>query len=190
MMQSEELEIPVEETDIICDKCGSKMIVKNGRYGKFAACPNYPQCRNTKPLVKPKDTDEENVSEEKKPIIADFKCEKCGSDMVQRSGRFGTFFACVRYPECDFTKQKTRDIGVACPKCASKIVMKTGRNRTVFYSCERYPECDFSSWDLPTNEKCPDCGEMLYRKKGQAMLVCKAKGCGFKKPVETSGDEQ
>ena len=189
-MQSEELEIPVEETDIICDKCGSKMIVKNGRYGKFAACPNYPQCRNTKPLVKPKDTDEENVSEEKKPIIADFKCEKCGSDMVQRSGRFGTFFACVRYPECDFTKQKTRDIGVACPKCASKIVMKTGRNRTVFYSCERYPECDFSSWDLPTNEKCPDCGEMLYRKKGQAMLVCKAKGCGFKKPVETSGDEQ
>ncbi|MBQ8818800.1 MAG: type I DNA topoisomerase [Clostridia bacterium] len=189
-MQSEELEIPVEETDIICDKCGSKMIVKNGRYGKFAACPNYPQCRNTKPLVKPKDTDEENVSEEKKPIIADFKCEKCGSDMVQRSGRFGTFFACVRYPECDFTKQKTRDIGVACPKCASKIVMKTGRNRTVFYSCERYPECDFSSWDLPTNEKCPDCGEMLYRKKGQAMLVCKAKGCSFKKPIETSGDEQ
>ncbi len=184
-MESEELEVPVEETDIICDKCGSKMIVKNGRYGKFAACPNYPICRNTKPLVKPKDSDEENAAEEKKPIIADFKCEKCGSDMVQRSGRYGTFFACSRYPECSFTKQKTREIGVPCPKCGGQIIMKTGKNRTVFYSCDRYPECDFSSWDLPTLEKCPDCGEMLYRKKGQAVLVCKTKDCGYKRPIET-----
>ena len=189
-MQNEELEIPVEETDIICDKCGRKMIIKNGRYGKFAACPGYPQCKNTKPLVKEKDTDEEGQTEEKKQIIADFKCEKCGSDMVQRTGRFGSFFACVRYPECSFTKQKTREIGVPCPKCGSKIVMKTGRNRTVFYSCERYPDCDFSSWDLPTNEKCPDCGEMLFRKKGQSMLVCRAKDCGFKKPYEAENTEE
>ena len=184
-MQAEDVEIPVEETDIICDKCGSKMVVKNGRYGKFAACPNYPTCRNTKPLVKARNTDEEgSATEEKKLVIADFKCEKCGSDMVQRSGRYGSFFACIRYPECDFTKQKTRDVGVACPKCGSKVVMKTGRNKTVFYSCEKYPTCDFSSWDLPTNEKCPDCGGMLFRKKGQAVLVCKGKGCDFKKPYE------
>ena len=103
-------------------------------------------------------TDEEGETVEKKPIIADFKCEKCGADMVQRSGKFGTFFACSRYPECNFTKQKTRDIGVPCPKCGSKIVMKNGRNRTVFYSCEKYPTCDFSSWDLPVAENCPDCG--------------------------------
>ncbi|MBQ9112836.1 MAG: type I DNA topoisomerase [Clostridia bacterium] len=185
-MENEELEVPVEETDIICDKCGSKMIVKNGRYGKFAACPNYPTCRNTKPLGKQNESGEETSAEASKPIIADFKCERCGSDMVQRSGRFGTFFACSRYPECSFTKQKTRDIGVPCPKCGSKIVMKTGRNKTVFYSCEKYPDCDFSSWDLPTNESCPQCGEMLYRKKGQAVLVCKKTGCGFKKPYENT----
>lgn len=185
-MENEELEIPVEETDIICDKCGAKMVVKNGRYGKFAACPNYPTCKNTKPLGKQSAQAEEGSSEENKPIIADFKCEKCGSDMVQRTGRFGSFFACSRYPECSFTKQKTRDIGVPCPKCGSKIVMKTGRNKTVFYSCDRYPECDFSSWDLPTNEKCPDCGEILYRKKGQAVLVCKKTGCGYKKPYENT----
>ena len=179
-MASEDIEVPVEETDIICDKCGSKMIVKNGRYGKFAACPNYPQCRNTKPLVKP-ETVEKPEEEAKKPVIADFKCEKCGADMVQRSGKFGTFFACSRYPECSFTKQKTKDIGVPCPKCASKIVMKTGRNKTVFYSCEKYPTCDFSSWDMPTNEKCEVCGEMLFRKKGQPTLVCHKPGCGFKK---------
>ena len=189
-MQNEELEIPVEETDIICDKCGRKMVIKNGRYGKFAACPGYPQCKNTKPLTKEKEEGEEEKSTEKKQIIADFKCEKCGSDMIQRSGRFGTFFACVRYPQCSFTKQKTREIGVDCPKCGSKIIMKTGRNKTVFYSCEKYPDCDFSSWDLPTNEKCPDCGEMLFRKKGQSVLVCRTKDCGFKKPYVAESTEE
>ena len=127
---------------------------------------------------------------QKEPVVADFKCEKCGSDMVQRSGRFGTFFACIRYPECNFTKQKTREIGVDCPKCGSKIVMKTGRNKTVFYSCERYPDCDFSSWDLPTNEKCPDCGGMLFRKKGQSVLVCRTENCGFKKPYVAENTEE
>ena len=182
-METEEYDIPVEETDIICDKCGSKMIIKNGRFGKFAACPNYPECKNTKPLTAPKPESEETT--EKKPIIADFKCEKCGADMVQRSGRYGSFFACIRYPECNFTKQKTRDIGVSCPKCSSKIVMKTGKNKTIFYSCEKYPTCDFSSWDMPTSEKCPECGEILFRKKGQPLLVCHNKDCGFKKPYET-----
>jgi len=181
-VKSAQIQVPAEETDIICDKCGSRMIVKNGRFGKFAACPNYPQCRSTKPLVSPTAAKE---GEEKKVIIADFKCEKCGSDMVQRSGRYGTFFACSRYPECDFTKQKTREIGVDCPKCGSKIIMKTGKNRTVFYSCEKYPNCDFSSWDMPVNEKCPECGEMLFRKKGQPLLVCHDKKCGYKRAIET-----
>ena len=183
-METRELEVPVEETDMICEKCGSRMVVKNGRYGKFAACPNYPKCRNTKPLTEPRADGEE--TEEKKLIIADFKCEKCGSDMVQRVGRYGTFFACVRYPECDFSKQKTKDTGVPCPKCGSKIIMKTGKKRTVFYSCEKYPECDFSSWDLPVNEKCPDCGELLFRKKGQPMIVCHNKACGYKRAIESN----
>ena len=184
-IKNAEIEVPAEETDIICEKCGSRMVVKNGRFGKFAACPNYPQCKNTKKLTKPTDKAEEGEkAEPKQPVYADFKCEKCGSDVVQRTGKFGTFYACVRYPACDFTKQKTRDIGVPCPKCGSKVVMKNGRNKTVFYSCEKYPKCDFSSWDMPTNEKCPDCGEMLFRKKGQPMLVCHNKKCGFKRQVD------
>ena len=70
-----------------------------------------------------------------------------------------------------------------CPKCGSKIVMKTGKKKTIFYSCEKYPTCDFSSWDLPTIEKCPECGEMLFRKKGQSMIVCHAKDCGYKREI-------
>ncbi len=181
-------ELPVEETDIICDKCGAKMVVKNGRYGKFAACPNYPTCKNTKPLV---EKAEEPEKAEKKPVVvADFKCEVCGADMVQRNGRFGTFFACSRYPACNFTKQKTKELDVACPKCGSKVLVKTGRNKSVFYSCEKYPTCDFSSWDMPVAEKCPNCGKILFRKKGKALLVCHDKACGYRRETEELPTEE
>ena len=180
------IEIPPEETDIICEKCGSRMVVRNGRFGKFAACPNYPACRNTKPLTaqKPEEEEEAPGKEEKKEkkapqIVPDMKCEKCGADLILRTGRFGSFYACSRYPECDFTKARMRDTGVRCPKCGARVVTKFGRKHTVFYSCERYPECDFSSWDMPTDQVCPRCGGMLFRKKGKNLLVCRNESCGF-----------
>lgn len=178
-----DIELPVEETDIICEHCGSRMIVKNGRFGKFAACPNYPACKNTKPLAK---TGEGLV--EKKAEKTDMKCELCGADMILRTGRYGSFYACSRYPECKFTKQKVKSLGVKCPECGSDIVTKYGKNKTVFYSCSRYPECKFSSWDMPTNEKCPKCGGMLYRKKGKNQLICKTEGCGYKVDIQNSED--
>lgn len=178
-----DIELPVEETDIICENCGSRMIVKNGRFGKFAACPNYPACKNTKPLAK---TGEGLV--EKKAEKTDMKCELCGADMILRTGRYGSFYACSRYPECKFTKQKVKSLGVKCPECGSDIVTKYGKNKTVFYSCSRYPECKFSSWDMPTNEKCPSCGGMLYRKKGKNQLICKTEGCGYKVDIQNSED--
>jgi len=181
---SEGVEVPVEETDIICDKCGSKMIVKSGRFGKFAACPNYPTCKNTKPL-----NNSENKNEEP---VADFKCEKCGSDMVLKKGPYGSFYACVNYPECKFTKQKTEAIETPCPKCGSTVLTRHGRGgKTVFYSCEKYPECDFSSWDMPISEKCPECGEILFRKKGRVpMIVCHSENCNYKRKAEEKTAEE
>ncbi|MBE6693442.1 MAG: type I DNA topoisomerase [Ruminococcaceae bacterium] len=179
--------VPAEKTDFICDKCGSTMIIKNGRFGKFAACPNYPQCKNTRPL-----TDTKPQPKAVEPTVEmpeGMKCEKCGADMVLRSGRYGSFYACSRYPECKFIKQKHKEIGVPCPKCGSALVVKTGRNKTVFYSCEKYPECDFSSWDIPTAEKCPQCGKMLFRKKGKALLVCHDTACGYSAPDEREQDK-
>ncbi len=179
------VEIPPEETDMICDKCGSRMVVRNGRFGKFAACPNYPTCRNTKPLVAAKEQTEANEeeTEKKTPVVVDMKCEKCGADMILRTGKFGSFYACSRYPECKFTKARMKDTGVPCPKCGAKIVTKFGRSHTVFYSCERYPDCDFSSWDMPTTELCPDCGKMLFRKKGKNLLVCHEADCGYSREI-------
>ncbi len=184
-----EIELPVEETDIICEHCGSRMIVKNGRFGKFAACPNYPACKNTKPLQKNGDS-----LVEKKAEKTDMKCELCGADMILRTGKYGSFYACSRYPECKYTKQKVKPLGVKCPECGSDIVTKYGRNKTVFYSCSRYPECQFSSWDMPTNEKCPKCGGMLYRKKGKNQLICKKDNCDYKADIQaeenTSGEAE
>ncbi|MBE6599393.1 MAG: type I DNA topoisomerase, partial [Ruminococcaceae bacterium] len=174
-VSKDDIEVPVEETDIICEFCGSRMIVKNGRFGKFAACPNYPTCKNTKPLTR---SNEGLV--EKKTEIAPMKCEECGADMILRHGRYGSFYACSRYPECKFTKQKIKNLGVKCPDCGGEIVTKYGKNKTVFYSCEKYPECKFSSWDLPTNENCPKCGSMLFRKKSKNIVVCKKDGCDYK----------
>lgn len=177
-VSKDDINLPAEETDLICDKCGARMIVKEGRYGKFAACPNYPNCRSTKPLVKAGAQDVDG--DEAAPEGEVKKCEKCGADMVVRTGRYGSFYACSKYPECKFTKPIVKPLGVKCPKCGADIVTKHGKNKTQFYSCERYPECDFSSWDTPTNEKCPKCGKMLLQKKGKDTLVCIDSECGYK----------
>lgn len=179
-VKKEEIEIPDEETDIICELCGKRMVIKNGRFGKFAACPGYPECKNTKRL----DRNGKPVEkEEKKVVTADFKCELCGGEVVLRSGRYGSFYACANYPKCKFTRQIAKETGALCPKCGGKVLLKNGKNKAVFYSCENYPKCDFSSWDAPTSEKCPVCGKMLFEKKNKKLLVCHDAACGYSRAV-------
>ena len=153
------------------------MIVRTGRYGKFAACPNFPKCRNTKPL----ESEEKKEEEHKEVIVEGMKCEVCGSDMVLRNGKYGVFYACSKYPKCKFTKQKNKEIDTPCPTCGGKVVVKYGKSKSAFYCCEHYPKCKFSSWDMPLNEKCPNCGKTLFRKKGKSLAVCKEKDCGYER---------
>ena len=142
MKEADEQKIRVapEETDIFCEKCGARMVVKNGRFGRFAACPNYPECRNTKPLEK----DGKTLKEPKEPeIVSGMVCEKCGGPMVQREGRYGSFFACANYPKCTYTKQPVNELEVHCPLCGKKLVTKRGKNRSVFYSSAAIPNAVF-----------------------------------------------
>ena len=170
------IDVPAEQTNIICDKCGATMIVKNGRFGKFAACPNYPECKNTKPL----DSAGKPKAEVQAPEETGLTCETCGGKLVIRNGKFGNFYACENFPKCKFTKQITKEIGIPCPKCGASIVTKKGRNNTFFYSCEKYPECNFSSWDQPLRTPCPDCGSLLMKKKGKNTVYCLNKeSCAF-----------
>ena len=171
----------LEISDVVCEKCGKNMVYKQGRFGRFLACPSYPACKNTKAV----DKDGKVVEREAPKVeLAGFKCEACGAEMVVKRGRYGVFYACEKYPECTFTKQKTTDTGVECPICSSHIFARHGRGNSLFYSCEKYPECDFSSWDMPLSEKCPDCNGMLYYKKAKKAVICKTKSCGYKRDEE------
>ena len=92
-------------------------------------------------------------------------CPECGHDLVKKRGRFGEFIACSNYPECKFTRPILSTIGVKCPKCGEgDIVQRKSKKGKTFYGCSRYPDCDYVSWNRPAGEKCPDCGEDLYRK--------------------------
>lgn len=171
-----DIEVPVEETDIVCDLCGSRMIVKNGRFGKFAACPNYPKCKCTKPL----NANEAPTEQKAEVEVADFKCELCGADMVLRSGKFGDFYACANYPKCKNTKTKGGITGIKCPDCGADVISKFTRSKKQFYSCANYPSCKFSTWDIPTEKKCPQCSAMLLKKKTKNLIYCSNEKCGYK----------
>ena len=171
------VQLPQEELDAVCPTCGRKLIVKTGRFGKFAACPGYPECKTTMTLTKegkiaPVAQKQEDVK------VEGMKCELCGGDVVLKKGRFGEYYACEHYPTCRFTRQKVRKIGVKCPKCGGEVVEKRSRKST-FYGCDHYPECDFSLWDEPIGKECPRCGQMLVKKKN-GTVACSSKECKYK----------
>lgn len=106
-LEGKRVKVPDEETDVICDKCGRKMVVKSGRFGKFLACPGYPECKNTKPM--PED-------EVKQP------CPKCGGKLVKKTSKKGKkFYGCSNYPECDFAAPGI-PTGEKCPECGNFII--------------------------------------------------------------------
>ncbi len=161
--EMEEIEIKEEVSDVKCEKCGEYMVVKKGRYGKFLACPNYPECKNTKPLK------EKEAAEE-----TDEVCEVCGSMMLKRKGRYGEFLACSNYPKCKNTKPIIKTIDVNCPLCGSKIAIKFSKAGRRFFGCSNYPDCKYMSWLEPTNEKCPKCGEMMVIKDNKPTCINKS----------------
>ena len=123
-----------EETDYICDKCGSKMVKKLGKYGYFLACSAFPDCRNTMPLP---------------------------------------------YGKCPVKG------------CNGYIVERKTKRRRTFYGCTRYPDCDFMIWEKPASKACPKCGTIMLEKRidGEKYLVCLNEECGYKEPLEKKKKE-
>ncbi|NLI61659.1 MAG: type I DNA topoisomerase [Clostridiales bacterium] len=122
------IEIKDEESDVVCDKCGANMVIKTGRFGKFLACPNFPECRNTKPLLE--------------------------------------------------------ELDLPCPKCDGKVVIRKTKRGRKFYGCSNYPDCDFVSWDLPVKEPCPQCGSYMVEKNQRGKnktIICSNEKCKYKK---------
>lgn len=122
----EKIILPDEVTDEVCDKCGRNMVVKTGRFGKFLACPGYPECKNTKKIV----------------TVTKGKCPKCGGDMLQQKSKKGK----------------------------------------IFYGCGNFPDCNFMTWDLPIADNCPKCGKSLLQKGGRNPKVyCSEETCGYER---------
>lgn len=170
-------------TDEVCDKCNSPMVIKLGRFGKFLACSNYPDCKNTKPLDD-EDTEENGHNHEKQD-----PCEKCGGEMVLKHGRYGKFWACSKYPDCKNIRSHKIKVGVKCPLCETGDVLekKSKKGRT-FYGCSNYPDCEFVSWGKPVDQKCPDCGSiMVHGAKGK--IKCSSKDCKHTEALPEKSEE-
>ncbi len=208
----------IEHTDIPCDKCGDgHMLIRAGRYGKFMACSNYPECKATRPL----DDD-----------ITDQVCEKCGSAMAIKQGKFGKYLACTGYPDCSnirpLESKPDKVSDVPCPTCQKLMVERDGKfgkyhrcadcnlNRPIvekagicplcgkdvhkkrskagkiFYGCSGYPGCTFVSWDALSSEKCPDCGAHMTQKPVKDGTFIKCSSCTYKRTdkADNSGDTQ
>ncbi len=128
-MDGQHVKIPDEETDIICDQCGRNMVIKLGRYGKFLACPAFPECKNTKQIV--------------------------------------------------------LETGGFCPRCGQKVIQKKSKRGRIFYGCEKYPDCRFMTWNVPVEERCPQCNCTLFQKGGKSgSLVCEKDGCGYERSLK------
>ncbi|MDZ7373080.1 MAG: type I DNA topoisomerase [candidate division KSB1 bacterium] len=135
-----------EDTSETCPVCGSALIIKWGRLGRFYACSRYPEeCSFTKAA-------DEDIVENGEV------CDRCGRPMIVKVGRFGRFMACTGYPECKNTKPYS--VGVPCPQqgCDGKLVEKRTRRGKLFYSCSNYPKCTFATWNKPVGIECPACG--------------------------------
>ncbi|MDE6035365.1 MAG: type I DNA topoisomerase [Ruminococcus sp.] len=128
-MEGKRVRIPDEETDIICEQCGRNMVIKFSKYGKFLACPAFPECRNSKPIV-------------------------------------------------------TETVG-KCPRCDGKMLLKKSKKGRSFYGCEKYPECTFMTWNVPSEEVCPECRKTLFIKGGKSgKLVCENENCGYERELK------
>ena len=127
------LKVPEEETDEVCELCGRKMVIKTGRFGKFLACPGFPECKFTKPLV------------ERMP------------------GR--------------------------CPKCGSGLLKRRSKRGFAYYACEQGAQCGFMTWDVPTAEDCPVCGQTLFKRSGKGRMkpFCVNPNCSNFLPEDKRG---
>lgn len=126
----------LERTGEICPECGSELVYRIGRFGKFVSCINFPTCRYTK-----SENEEENIE-------SDEACPKCGSKLVMKKGRYGAFLACSNYPECKYiksNKQKEEPVptGEMCPECGHELVQRKSRFGTTFIGCSNYPKCRY-----------------------------------------------
>lgn len=168
-----------KKLDKKCPQCKSDLVEKFGRFGKFIACSNYPECKYTEKTFEDKKQEKE-IQKQEGGKGGKIICEKCGKEMEVKRGRFGMFIGCTGYPECKNIKKVENKTGITCPKCGKDIVERKSKKGRVFFGCNGYPKCDFAVWNKPTGEKCPKCKSLLVL-GAKDTIQCSNKECDFKK---------
>ena len=167
------------ESDVTCPNCGRKMLVKTSRFGnQFLGCSGYPECKTILPI----DVNGDTVKP-LEPEKAEEKCEKCGGDMIIKTGPYGKYLECV---SCQNRKSFVRSTGVTCPKCGKgQIVERKSKYGKMFFGCNKYPDCDFVLWNEPTGDVCPKCGSLVVKRvmKNGEKLECSNRSCDYKADV-------
>jgi DNA topoisomerase I len=133
-----------------CDNCGRVMVLRNGPWGPFMACPGYnedPPCKTIRKL--------NQKVQQKPPVQLEESCPKCGKPLLLRNGQYGEFISCSGYPKCKYIKQELLD--VKCPKDGGDIAVRKTKRGDLFYGCVNYPKCDFASNLKLINQTCPKC---------------------------------
>jgi len=173
-MGSEKAGVPIGEA---CPEDGADLIERRGRFGKFIACSNYPDCKYKRNLP---------GSERAEDQPTDEICPTCARPMVIKHGRFGKFIACSGYPECKTTKPVT--LGIPCPECEKgQIAERRSRKGRTFFSCSAYPDCKFVLWQRPVAEPCPKCAAPFLTERvarGRRVQRCWREGCDFSREAE------
>jgi DNA topoisomerase I len=133
-----------------CDNCGRVMVLRNGPWGPFMACPGYnedPPCKTIRKL--------NQKVQQKPPVQLEEACPRCGKHLLLRNGQYGEFISCSGYPKCKYIKQELLD--VKCPKDGGDIAVRKTKRGDLFYGCVNYPKCDFASNLKLVNQTCPKC---------------------------------
>ncbi len=157
-----------EAEEEFCDNCGRVMVLRNGPWGPFMACPGYnedPPCKTIRKLTQ--------KVQQKPPVQLEEPCPKCSRPLLLRNGQYGEFISCSGYPKCKYIKQDLLD--VKCPKDGGDIAVRKTKRGDTFYGCVNYPKCDFASNHKLVNQVCPDCRNpyiLEVSNKEGVFLIC------------------
>nr|WP_314381293.1 type I DNA topoisomerase [uncultured Campylobacter sp.] len=174
-----------------CPNCGGELLKRQGRFGEFIACSNYPKCKYSRNA----DASAEGASEEKAaPEVLDEKCPQCGKNLIKRKGRYGEFIACEGYPKCKYSrkiegaakeKKPLISTGVKCPSCGTGEIVERFSRRGKFYGCTNYPKCGFVSNYAPIARACPQCGNSyMLRKELKKGNFAECPQCKLKEEID------
>jgi len=162
--------------ELKCPQCGSSMIIKLAKSGKFYSCARFPDCAGALTL---------DGQELAGPKLTGEKCPDCNGDLIERDGKFGRFVACSKYPKCRYVKkdaliegqERQGDTGVSCPICHQGTMTEKRGRYGIFYGCSNYPKCKNIIKSKPTGRLCPECGSLMMEGTKTIPERCSNKSC-------------